>query len=179
MSTCIKLWRCPRLHSNVTVLLFNMRNTIFRNVGPHILIMIFSRMSSIFWYMYITVTAADRGLILTLICLTAPGERCDMKDHCLSAPCKNGGHCHVTNNTYTCNCITGDPSKNCRLNEKDECQETPPSNTSAYITCIDRIGNKYDMIKNKTIYYRFRYRSLPATCYILLLNNIRLCVLVK
>ncbi|XP_052775175.1 protein draper-like isoform X2 [Mya arenaria] len=74
------------------------------------------------------------------------GDQCDVFDHCSSNPCENNGTCEISQNTthssYKCQCMTGDQTKNCRLNEADDCTYRPPISTDAFITCIDRIDGR-------------------------------------
>ncbi|XP_052776669.1 neurogenic locus notch homolog protein 1-like isoform X2 [Mya arenaria] len=95
-----------------------------------------------------TVEVKDGQAVYKCLCQSVfwIGNQCDVYDYCLSYPCQNRGTCELTNErSFMCHCMTGDQTKNCRLNEADECKNRPPVGTDYFITCIDRIGG-YDLI---------------------------------
>ena len=47
---------------------------------------------------------------------------------------------------YTCSCVTGDPQRDCALNDFDACTLKPPVSPDKYISCIDLIGQKYELL---------------------------------
>ena len=73
--------------------------------------------------------------------LLISGERCAIYDYCAKDPCKHNGQCLLTHNKgYTCDCSTGDPYRDCALNDINSCKLLPPAGDKNYIACIDRIG---------------------------------------
>jgi hypothetical protein len=56
---------------------------------------------------------------------------------CLSSPCRNGGTCQVTVDSYQCHCATGHQGVNCTTNI-DDCTASPCKNGG---TCFDGTGS--------------------------------------
>uniref|UniRef100_K1QDS6 Fibropellin-1 n=1 Tax=Magallana gigas TaxID=29159 RepID=K1QDS6_MAGGI len=63
---------------------------------------------------------------------------CDVKNHCLSNPCMNGGACSYSFNDFVCSCPTGYTGKLCQ-HDVDSCQTNPCRQGG---TCIDRPGSQ-------------------------------------
>lgn len=63
---------------------------------------------------------------------------CNLKDHCLSNPCMNGGACSYSFNDFVCSCPTGYTGKLCQ-HDIDSCQTNPCLQGG---TCIDKPGSQ-------------------------------------
>ena len=69
------------------------------------------------------------------------GTRCEIYDYCAEEPCHRHGKCVLKpTQGYTCDCMTGDPNRDCALNDIDMCTQHPPAGYKNYISCIDLIG---------------------------------------
>jgi len=67
----------------------------------------------------------------------AAGARCQLVDYCASQPCRNGGRCSSTVDSFRCRCMSGYVGRTC-ADDLNECHTQPCDNGG---TCVNTVGS--------------------------------------